>query len=159
MMSTVPSLMRLPKRLDVRRRHPKTQAVGPQLLDVFPGAQKHRPGIDFATARPAFILGAPQHRQSFRRAHVKNMQPRAERLLHAEQRAHRGVPDDAVIVAICFRVGLRAAIFALPVAPFDLIHQILIVRVDHQWQAGLPTVSKHLKSSPLLLMPMPGMWG
>jgi hypothetical protein len=66
------------------------------------------------------------------------MEPGAERFLHAEERAHRRVPDDAVIVAVRFRVGLRAAIFAFPVAPLDLIHQILIVRVDHQGQAGLP---------------------
>ena len=65
------------------------------------------------------------------------MEPSAESFLHAEERARRRVPDDAVIVAVCFRVGLRAAIFAFPVAAFDLIHQILIVRVDHQGQAGL----------------------
>ena len=64
------------------------------------------------------------------------MQRRAERLLHAKQRRHRRVPDNAVVIAIGFGVGLRAAVFLLPVAPFDLVHQILIMRMHHQRQAG-----------------------
>ena len=65
------------------------------------------------------------------------MQLGAERLLHAKERAHRGVPDDAVEFPVSFGVSLRAAIFPLPIAPFDLVHQILIVRMHHQGQTGL----------------------
>ena len=69
----------------------------------------------------------------------------ADSLLKAEQSGDSGIPDDAVEVAIGFGIGLRTTVTALPIALLDLVHQVLIVRVDHQRQPGLAHLFERAK--------------
>ena len=55
----------------------------------------------------------------------------ADGLLESEQSRDRGIPDDAIEVAIGFGIGLWTVIAAFPIALLDLIHQVLIMGVNH----------------------------
>ena len=59
------------------------------------------------------------------------------RLLQAQQRRDRGLPDHAVMRGIGLGVGECVALLALPIFLLDRIHQRLIVRMHHQRQVGL----------------------
>ena len=87
MMSIVPSLIACQSASTCAGGTQNPKRSGPSFSTFSQVPKKHRPGIDFAAARPPFIFGAAQHRHSFRRGHVENMQPGAERFLHAKQRA------------------------------------------------------------------------
>ena len=61
----------------------------------------------------------------------------ADGLLESEQSRDRGIPDDAIEVTIGFGIGLGTVVAAFPIALLDLIHQVLIMRVNHQRQPRL----------------------
>ena len=121
----------LPQRFHMRRRHPEAQTIGSQLFDVLPRTEEKRPRIDLTAARSPSVLGAAQHVQTFWRGHMHDMQLISHGLLEPKQCRNGCVPDNAVKVTIGFRIRLRTVVAAFPVSPFDLIHQVLVMRMNH----------------------------
>src|SRR2546428_12144115 len=129
----------------MRRRHPKTQTVRAKPFDILPGAEEKRPRVNLTTAGPALFFGPAKHIQTFWRGHMHDVEFVSDRLLKPKECRNCRVPDYPVKIAIGFRVCLWTVIARFPISAFDFVHQILIVRMNHQWQPGLANLFERTK--------------
>ena len=69
---------------------------------------------------------------------VEQVEGRAGCLLETEQHGDRRVPDQAVVRGVRAGVGEGVPLAAVPEAGLDVVHQPLVVGMDHQRQPGGP---------------------
>ena len=92
--------------------------------------------VDLAGDLDPARLGAAHGVDRARRLHVHQVHVAAAGLGEADQHVAGGVPDHALAGGVGLRVGLRGVLPAREEVALDVVHQRLVVRVDHERQPG-----------------------
>ncbi len=124
---------RRPERLGVGLRDPVGERIGAESLDVRPViAQQHGPGVDLRRHVLTPILGTSDLLHDTRRLGMQQVERGPRGQLEPQQQRRRAVPDDAVVCSVRPGVGPEVVLAAIPVLALDVIHERLVVGMDHE---------------------------